>query len=206
MNVERAVEMAVPYSKCSRIRLTAMAKAIVELDAKEIKGDIVECGVWRGGGVILSRLLSPDRVVWLYDTFTGMANPSEHDRTKKGTRVEEGKTAATLIEVMANLETTNTFDPDRLRIVIGEVEKTLLDGTNVPDKIALLHLDTDWYLSTKKELEVLWPKVQKKGVLIVDDYGHWQGAKRAVDEYFSPPWNHGRIVIDYTAIMMVRLT
>jgi hypothetical protein len=181
----------------------AMAKALVKLDAHGIEGDVVECGVWQGGGVILSRLLS-DRVVWLYDTFTGMTNSSKHDVTFKGYRMPEGKSAATLIQVAANLERTDTCNLDALRIVIGPVEETLLVKEHVPDKIALLHLDTDWYNSTKTELEVLWPRLQRKGIMIVDDYGHWQGAKKAVDEYFVSADSHTRIHIDYTAIMMVK--
>ena len=203
MKIEEAIEIAAPYSKCSRVRLTAMAKALAKLDATGIEGDVVECGVWQGGGVILSRLLS-DRIVWLYDTFTGMANPSEHDVTRKGYKMPEGKSAATLLEVAANLERTGTLKSDMLRMVVGPVEETLLHKEHVPDKIALLHLDTDWYLSTKKELEVLWPRLQHKGIMIVDDYGHWKGAKRAVDGYFTAAHGHSRINIDYTAIMVVK--
>ena len=60
---------------------------------------------------------------------------------------------------------------------------TLLD--RVPEQIAILRLDTDWYESTKTELEVLYPRLAPGGICILDDYGHWQGARQAVDEYFS---------------------
>ena len=204
MNIESAVDVALPYSKCSRIRLMAMAKALAKLDEHDVEGDVVECGVCRGGGVILSRLLS-DRVVWLYDTFKGMTNRSEYDVSRNGQKmVREGKHAVSLIEVAANLERTDTCNLDALRIVIGPVEETLLQKDHVPDKIALLHLDTDWYHSTKIELEVLWPRVQPKGIMIVDDYGHWQGARKDVDEYFSAAERRTKIEIDYTAIMMVK--
>jgi O-methyltransferase len=62
------------------------------------------------------------------------------------------------------------------------VEDTLPD--QAPERIALLRLDTDWYASTKHELEQLYPRLAEGGVLIVDDYGHYEGARRAVDEYF----------------------
>ena len=205
MKLDEAVKIAAPYSKCSVTRLMAFGKALLELDAQRIEGDVVECGVWQGGGVVLARLLSPNRVVWLYDTFTGMANPSEHDRTRKGHVVPEGKSAASIAEVVEVLISTGVMDDACIRVVEGRVEDTLLDPVNVPSKIALLHLDTDWYKSTKKEIEVLWPRVQRKGVLIVDDYGHWIGAKRAIDEYFAPPWDYKKIIIDYTAIMMVKV-
>lgn len=201
MNAEEAVEIAQQYSKCPQVRLTAMAKALARLDAAKVKGDVVECGVWRGGGVILARLMSPQRMVWLYDTFNGMANKSRHDVSHKGYRMREGKSAVSVDEVTANLEMTGTFDSQYLCIVAGKVEDTLLHTT--PNKIALLHLDTDWYHSTKAELEILWPKLQPRGIMIVDDYGHWEGARRAVDEFFfNRPGT--RIEIDYTAIMMVK--
>jgi hypothetical protein len=205
MKIDEAVKIAAPYSKCSITRLMAFGKALLKLDAQKVEGDVVECGVWKGGGVVLARLLSPDRLVWLYDTFTGMANPSQHDRTRRGNIVFEGKSAASIAEVIEVLTLTGTMDDQRIRIVEGQVEKTLCDLSNVPEKIALLHLDTDWYKSTKKEIEVLWPRVQRKGILIVDDYGHWRGAKRAIDEYFDPPWNFHKIVIDYTAVLMVKV-
>ena len=67
----------------------------------------------------------------------------------------------------------------------GDVLKTLNKETNLPEKIALLRLDTDWYESTKYEMNILYPRLQKDGVLLIDDYGHWQGAKKAIDEYLS---------------------
>lgn len=199
---DEAIQIAQPFSKRSYTRLKAMAKAIVRLDKTEVEGDFVECGVWQGGGVILARLLSPQRTIWLYDTFNGMANRCAYDVTRNGYKMPEGKSAASVDDVIANLEHTGTFDPLRLRIIVGKVEDTLLHTT--PDKTALLHLDTDWYHSTKIELEVLWPKLQPKGIMIVDDYGHWEGARRAVDEYFvkNPV---PRIDIDYTAILMVKV-
>jgi hypothetical protein len=115
--------------------------------------------------------------------------------------MSEGKAAVSLSEVAANLEATNTLHTESLRIVVGNVEETLLVEEHAPEKIALLHLDTDWYHSTKMELKVLWPLLQRNGVMIIDDYGHWHGCKKAVDEYFSPArykW------IDKTAIMMVK--
>jgi O-methyltransferase len=203
LKLNEAIDVALPYSKCPRPRLAARAEAIRNLDIDGIEGDIVECGVWRGGGVMLARLLSPRRVVWLYDTFTGMANRSKYDKTRGGHIMREGKAAATVAEVLANLNATNVSNGQYIRMVIGLIEETLLIKENVPDKIAFLHLDTDWYYSTKTELEILWPRVSRNGVMIVDDYGHWQGAKRAVDEFF-PATRHSKIKLDQTAIMMIK--
>ena len=73
----------------------------------------------------------------------------------------------------------------KFQFVKGKVENTLLKEENLPKKISFLRLDTDFYESTKKELEILFPRLEKKGILIVDDYGHWKGSKKAVDEYFA---------------------
>lgn len=86
----------------------------------------------------------------------------------------------------------------------GKVEDTLIKEAQ-PEKISLLRLDTDWYESTKAELEHLFPKLEKEGVLVIDDYGHWQGARKAVDEYFSK--NKINILlnrVDYTCRMGIK--
>ncbi len=86
--------------------------------------------------------------------------------------------------------------------VEGKVEETL--NENIPEKISLLRLDTDFYESTKKELEILYPKIQSGGVIIIDDYGHWKGCKKAVDEYFSDKKNIFFQHIDYSGLIGVK--
>jgi O-methyltransferase len=201
--VKAAINMAAPYSKCPFPRLKVFAEALVRLDQQGIEGDVVECGVWRGGIAILARLLSPRRVIWLYDTFAGMAGRSAFDVSRGNYRMPEGKAAVPARQVMANIAQTATLNGERIVFVQGKVEETLLIEENLPSKIAMLHLDTDWFHSTKIELEVLWPRLRRHGVLILDDYGHWKGCKKAVDEYF-PPRARSHIVIDDTAIMMVK--
>jgi len=87
-----------------------------------------------------------------------------------------------LDEVKKNVYGTG-YPQDKIHFVKGKVEDTI-PGT-MPNQIALLRLDTDWYQSTMHELTHLFPLLQAKGVLIIDDYGHWQGAGKAVDEYFA---------------------
>ena len=74
---------------------------------------------------------------------------------------------------------------------------------NLPEKISLLRLDTDWYSSTKKELEILYEKVSPGGVIIIDDYGHWGGSKKAVDEFFLNKyvWMH---YVDYACRLIIK--
>lgn len=200
--LELIIEIVLPYTKTSRERLAAMAKACQQIEADELEGDVVECGVWRAGNIILARMLCPERVCWLFDTFEGMAGVSSWDVTRGGITIEEGKAAVSLDEVKNNFTATGTFDADKLRFVQGRVEKTLRKGKNLPKRIALLRLDTDWYWSTRAELEALWPRLVPGGILIIDDYGHWLGARKAVDDYFRRSIPLQRI--DYTAVMAVK--
>src|SRR5436309_1043008 len=95
------------------------------------------------------------------------------------------------------------LDPaDRVHMVAGPVEETLPD--HAPGQLALLRLDTDWYESTRQELEHLYPRLAHGGVLIVDDYGHWAGARRAVDEYFAREAPLLLSRIDYTARIAIK--
>ena len=97
----------------------------------------------------------------------------------------------------------STFPKENIHFIVGDVCITLLEKNNLPDKISLLRLDTDWYKSTKTEMEILYPLLSNKGVLIVDDYGHWRGSKQAVDEYFSGQ-NIDIKTIDYTGIKIIK--
>ena len=72
-----------------------------------------------------------------------------------------------------------------MKFIKGKVENSLLESSNLHEKISLLRLDTDWYESTLIELEILYPKLAKGGILILDDYGDWLGSKKAVDEYIK---------------------
>ena len=189
-----------PYTMTPPARLVALQDAVAYVVAARIPGAIVECGVWRGGSMMaISRALlelgAADRELWLYDTFEGMTEPGEHDRTADGraadtwisnerstpTGATTGVFGASQAEVGANLARTG-YPPSLLRFVQGPVEETLL--VDRPQQLALVRLDTDFYESTRAELEALYPLLAPGGVLILDDYGYWLGARRAVDEYF----------------------
>jgi hypothetical protein len=105
-------------------------------------------------------------------------------------------------EVRAALLGTG-YPADRIHLVEGKVEDTLPE--HAPERLALLRLDTDWYESTRHELQHLYPRLSPHGVLIIDDYGHWEGARKAVDEYFAasrePVFLHR---VDYTARLVVK--
>lgn len=197
-------------------RQFALFQAIRYVIGARIKGDFVECGVGGGGSSLLMALTLRqlgvrDRWLWLYDTFAGMANPTEHDVDFRGFPVEEvlrqkGKSSPSeqsnhsLQKVQAVMARADYRD-DRIMYVEGDVLKTIPEI--MPERIALLRLDTDWYESTKHELEHLYPRLSRNGVLIIDDYGHWQGCRKAVDEYFrGKPVLLNRI--DYTGRIAVK--
>lgn len=163
-----------------------------------IPGAVVECGVYKGATSMMSAftLLARNEVrdLYLYDTFQGMTRPSPKDRELRwgwdaheqwAAKEQEDRNEwfyAPLDEVRGNMASTS-YPQDRLRFVQGSVEETI--PAVVPGEISLLRLDTDWYESTRHELEHLYPLVTPGGVVIIDDYGSWGGAKAAVDEYFE---------------------
>lgn len=188
-----------PYTMTSIERLWALHDAVRHVSRNSLPGAFVECGVWRGGSSMLTALTlqaltDADRELWLYDTFEGMADPGEHDAGRhepdlvadwdhfKGNTSHPVFAHATLQDVQANMRSTG-YAAERIRYVEGKVEDTI--PAELPASIALLRLDTDWYDSTRHELEHLYPLLVPGGVLIIDDYGYWAGARRAVDEWLA---------------------
>lgn len=169
----------------------------------DIKGDFVECGVWRGGNAIIAAQMikkyESSKHCWLFDTFSGMTAPSKVDTPTRGnfsvheyynsqSKKIKGEEInlwcyASKEEVSKNFFDRNLLH-ENIHFVKGDVLTTLKKNFQ-PNEISVLRLDTDWYESTKVELETLWPKIVTGGCLIVDDYGYWTGSKKAVDEYFK---------------------
>ncbi len=168
-----------------------------------IEGDFVECGVWRGGNAIVAARMikryESSKHCWLFDTFSGMTTPGQEDTPTRGDfKVQEffdSKSSknkseeinlwcyASLEEVLKNFSDRGLMN-QTVHLVKGDVINTLKQDM-LPKKISVLRLDTDWYKSTKVELEILWPRIPIGGCLIVDDYGYWNGSRLAVDEYFK---------------------
>lgn len=209
-----------PYTMTSPERIFSLCEAVKYIQNNNIEGDIVECGVWKGGSMmaIAETLLSENDIsknLYLFDTFEGMPPPSENDVDIAGVTAESlldssDKNSddsvwcyATLDDVKLALGNTG-YPSDKIHFIKGMVEQTI--PSIVPDKIALLRLDTDWYDSTKHEMEHLFPRLAKGGVLILDDYGHWQGARKAVDDYIKK--NNIKILlnrIDYTGRIAIKV-
>jgi O-methyltransferase len=182
------------YTMLSSESLYALWLATRHVVRSEIEGAIVECGVWRGGAMMavarsLLQIGATDRELFLYDTYEGQPEPSQFDVRA------DGKTGAELLDaytaellkvgpetVRANVQGTG-YPGDRIHIVVGKVEDTIPESA--PERIALLHLDTDWYESTLHEMRNLLPRVTPGGVLLIDDYAQFEGARRAVEEYLE---------------------
>jgi hypothetical protein len=181
-----------PFTLTSSERVLALIQAVRHVVRSGLEGAIVECGAWKGGSMMaaayaLLEVGTTDRDLHLFDTFDGMSEPTEVDidfegngpaRYMKKTR----EMAADLGLVRANLMRTG-YPESRLHFIKGKVEDTL--PANAPEKIALLRLDTDWYESTRHELLHLYPRVVRGGIVIIDDYGHFQGCRKAVDEFLN---------------------
>ena len=190
-DVAATVRAVTPYTATSAERQASLIDSVKYIERCRIPGDIVECGVFRGGSIMavaltLLRLKSTDRHLFLFDTFEGMPDPGSEDVDSRGisakAQLEAVRCYAGLEQVQRAVLGTG-YPEDKVHFVKGMVEDTIPERS--PQQIALLRLDTDWYQSTKHELIHLYPRLVNHGVLIVDDYGYWQGARKAVDEFIA---------------------
>mgnify|MGYP001360338876 CR=1 FL=1 len=197
------VDTCRPYTIVYKPHLYRLVDLIFEINKAKIEGSIVECGVFKGGCMMImaiSQLIfDSDRDLYLYDTFEGMTAPSEKDgefRINNYKKIMAGELKfdydnhhneqkwvyCDIDIVKKNMQITK-YPDKKVHYVKGDVVKTLHD--NVPDKIAFLRLDTDFYESTKKELDVLYPKLEVGGIMIVDDYFSYKGSRLATDEFLE---------------------
>lgn len=191
------IKSVAPYTMTSPERIFSLVKAAQYVVTNRIPGDIVECGVWKGGSMMavamtLIAMNDTERDLYLFDTFEGMTEPAGIDKSYKNDKAfellrknkkDEDNTlwAYSPIEnVRKNLFSVG-YDQNKIHFIKGRVEDTV--PAKAPAEISLLRLDTDWYESTRHELVHLFPRLTCGGIVIIDDYGHWQGSKIATDEY-----------------------
>lgn len=187
------------YTMTSPERIHSVCESINYIAKNRIPGDIVECGVWKGGSMMaiamtLLKQQDTSRELWLFDTFEGMSAPTKKDISaygksafemlKKSSKNEQESVGcySSLDEVKQAVYSIG-YPKGKIRFIKGKVEDTI--PQSVPQKIALLRLDTDWYESTHHELVHLFPLLSPGGVIIIDDYGYWQGARQATDDYIE---------------------
>lgn len=203
-----------PRTLTSHWKLFGLILATRYIEDHSIPGDIVECGVWRGGSMQAAALTlleygECNRNLHLFDTFEGMPPPTELDSRRgisaaeqlsRESRDHDIWAVAELDDVRTGMEETG-YPPERIQYHVGRVEDTI--PTEAPQPIAILRLDTDWYESTRHELEHLYKRLSAGGVLIIDDYGDWDGARKATDEFINKtgarllllPIHGGRIAV-----------
>jgi hypothetical protein len=184
-------ERVQPYTMTSVECVVALSQAVEYVIRNGVPGALVECGVWRGGNlIVMSEMLralgATGRQIVGFDTFEGMTEPTDRDVSRDGEAARDLAPGgpwclAGIEEVNRILKGQTSYAP--IDLVQGRVEDTI--PRSAPPEIALLRLDTDWYNSTMHELEHLYPRLSRGGVLIVDDYGYWRGQQQAVDEYFT---------------------
>jgi hypothetical protein len=184
-----------PWTMTSAERIYALIQAVRYVSANDIAGDIVECGVWKGGSMAaiartLLQVQDVKRDLYLFDTFEGMPEPTAKDVDYSGKLATEvlredagSRCADAPMEQVKEVLYGTGYPKERVHFIRGRVEETI--PASAPDAISLLRLDTDWYTSTKHELVHLFPRVAQAGVIIIDDYGHWEGSRQACDEYFK---------------------
>jgi hypothetical protein len=217
---EKLSELCAPYTLTSVERMHSIYNAVRYIVSAGIPGDVVECGVFRGGSAMMAahslmHQNCTDRRIFLYDTFEGMAQPTEKDVYVTGQSAmhfwEKARSAPDLAwcycpmeEVQGNMASTG-YPDDKLVFVKGKVEDTI--PGKMPESICLLRLDTDFFDSTYHELCHLFPLLSRGGVLIIDDYGSWQGAKEATDQYFTEHDTHILLnrIDDYGARLGIKL-
>ena len=193
-----------PYTLLSYHRLSKLYEKATFLERKQINGSFVECGVYNGGsaGIIAAVARhNRNRHIWLFDSWEGLPKPAESDVSYTGSAGEEGMCLGYEEKVRELLFTNLRLDDCNIHLIRGWFNKTIHPCKSDIGAIALLHLDCDWYESVKFCLEELYDNVVKGGFIFIDDYGHWEGCRRAVDEFIEGRnLRIGLTQIDYTGV------
>ena len=197
--IKEAVSTVRDYTMASFERLATLWQQVRYLDRYNIPGGLVECGVWKGGCAGLMALAhmqgrnTPEREIHLFDSFQGLPQP---DRQLDGdlaigiARGEADGKDQTISACVASIEECRNLLIDTIgypshlvKIHPGWYSEVIPKTAHSVGDIALLRLDSDWYKSTEICLEHLYGKVSDHGVVVIDDYGHFSGCRRAVDDF-----------------------
>lgn len=199
-NFSETINLVNSYTLTSASSIIALIESVKYVVNNNIDGSIVECGVWRGGSMMavaktLVDLNNLNKHLFLFDTFEGMTKPKDVDTrfdletiaSKKFKNEKTGKDSSNWVRAslddVKNSVYSIGYDKEKIHFIKGKVEDSL--PSKAPEKISVLRLDTDWYESTRHELIHLFPRLSKGGVIIIDDYDSWAGARKAMDEYVT---------------------
>lgn len=200
----RAIRVGAANSLCTRDRLLGLQKLAHEVAQRHHTGDVVECGVYRGGSAVVlgERLLrsTESRAMWLFDVFSGMPEPGPEDPPEAWA---ETGTLVSSEEIVRKTFLLAKVPLDPVHIVVGRYEETLPGFKPAP--VAFLHLDCDWYDSVKLCMDTFYDAVLPGGAIVFDDYGWWSGCRKAVDEFLAERSLDVRLVpIDSTSHYFIK--
>ncbi len=194
----RLLRQVRPFTMVSYRRLANVYELCLRAALERVGGAFVECGVWKGGAAAVMACLAREegarRRTWLFDSFEGLPEPSAEDGAearrysggRDGGKLQPiGKCAASVEEVERFLFSDLEFDPALVSLRKGWFQDTLPAARAEIGPIALLRLDGDWYESNRVCLENLYDGVVPGGFVILDDYFHWEGCRRATDEFLA---------------------
>ena len=190
-----------PYTMLLYARLSALYEAARRLEKEGIEGSFVECGVWNGGSAGVVAAVAKERHIWLFDSWKGLPEPSIYDISLRGQPGQKGMALGSEEKARELLFEKLKLNDGTIHLVRGWFSDSLPARKNEVGQIALLHLDCDWYESVKLCLEELYDRVVIGGYVFIDDYGHWRGCKKAVDEFIKKRTLGVELVrIDYTGV------
>jgi O-methyltransferase len=201
----------------SKARLISTMIACKHAVLAEINGAFVETGVWRGGVALAAKMIFENykskKEVYLFDTFQGMTrSPTEIDvknrarqmwkknpvkRFNENLKKNQSDWAFASIEDVRSNFINAKVDLKGVNFIKGDVVETLKLNENIPNNICVLRLDTNFYESTKMEIETLYPRLELGGSLLLDDYGSWEGSKKATDDYLNSLSNKKRPLMSF---------
>ena len=177
------------FTMVTNKNLLTLYKLVQEVNGKDLPGDIVECGVWNGGSAAVMSVANMDkihssneRIIWLFDSFQGLPPAGEKDGESERRNYFEGWNKGDIGKVRQVFDKLGVSLAG-VRIIPGWFDKTLKSAE--VDRIAILHIDADWYQSVKLVLDVFYDKVVHGGFIILNDYGAWSGCNRALADFLA---------------------
>jgi len=179
LNIEKVCQVVKDYTLLDDERLFSILKLMNDINMRNVQGDVVECGCYKGGSSAILRLgMGSDRKLWIYDSFLGLPEASAEDGPEAKNCV--GDCAAAVGDVIEVLAATGASEEEYI-IREGWFQNTFKQ--ELPTQVSLLHCDADWYESVSLVLETFYPLIPKGGTIILDDFGHWEGCRRAFYEF-----------------------
>lgn len=185
------------WTMTSSRRGRALHRLAAAAERDGVPGALVDCGVWNGGSTVLLSAAAPSREVWAFDSFEGLPDPGPLDGSESADWTGECHGS----EARLRDGFRRFASPERLHVVRGWFEDTFPTAADDVGTVAVLHCDGDWYESVRLTLETFYPRIPSGGYVVVDDYGHWIGARRATDEFRKAVGDEARLVrSDYTGV------